>query len=368
MALVTVEDILSYLGHDAEQDAFWVYYSGAAATATVQISLDHLILIHDAVTDANWDLSLAAYDTVGELVAAINVLAGWEAGIFCHSSSDSADLKETGMLDALGEENEQTLIITGDYLISQLLARAEDFLNRLCRRTLEETEYTHERYDGGVQKIFLRNWPVTEITQISSSKAGVIRVRYTSTTAYNAFVIVTTTGVILEVDGTPIAEKTFAALTTLQTMAASINGEAGCEATVASTNYNSYPSSQLFRKLNRFALNQYIYLEIPDEPIDGYEVEYDTGILRFDPTFSSGWRNIFVTYKAGYVAGSIPASLQQIVIALVKYKYNLIGKDPTLKSETIGRVYSYTMGDLEKALSSAGLLEEINLFKARVVQ
>lgn len=371
MALVTVDDVLSYLGHDAEQNAFWVYCSdGTAATATVQVALDRLILQRNGIDVVNWDLTLAAYDTIGEVVAAINVVANWEAGIYCHPSSVSIDLLETGQLDALGAVNQQTLLITGDYLIAQLIARAEDLLNRVCRRTLESTEYTHERYDGGEKKIFLRNWPVSEVTQISSSKLNAVRVRYTSAAAYNAYMIVSTTGIMLVVDGvaTPPAEITFAAQPTLLAMATAINAVAGWEATVAAVAYNSFPSSQIFRKLNRFALNQFVYLEIPDEPIDGYEVDYDTGILRLASGFIWGWRNIFVTYMAGYLAGAIPPSLQQIVIELVKYKYSLIRKDPGLKSEKIGRVYAYTMGDLENALSASGLMEEINLFKARIVQ
>ena len=370
MALVTVEDVLSYLGHDAEQDAFWVYCSDpAATTATVQVALDHLILQLDGADVVNWDLTLAAYDTIGEVVAEINLLANWEAGIFCHSSSVSIDLLETGQINALLAPNEVTLRITGDYLISQLIARAEDFLNRICRRTLESTEYTHERYDGGEQKIFLRNWPVTEMTQVSSGKVNAIRVKYTSTTAYNAYMIVSTTGVTLVVDGTAvIPEITFAAPATLLTVANAINAVAGWQATVAAPAYNSYPASQIFRKLNRYALNQFVYLEIPGEPIDGYEVDYDNGILYLPSTFSSGWRNIFVTYMAGYAAASIPASLQQICIELVKYKYNLIKKDSALKSEKIGRVYAYTMGDLTSVLAATGLLDEINLFMARIVQ
>jgi len=365
MALVTVEDVLSYLGHDAEQDAFWVYYSGAAATATAQVALDRLVLIHDAVTDANWDLTLAAYDTVGELVIAINAVAGWEAGIYCHSSSVSIDLLETGQINALGAANEVTLRITGDYLIGQLIARAEDFLDRLCRRKLESTEYTHERYDGGVKKLFLRNWPVSEVTQISSGKVNAIRVRYTSTTAYNAYMQVSATGVTLVVDGNPAGlEITFVAQPTLLAMATAINALAGWTATVANSTYNSYPSSQIFRKLNRYALNQYAYLEIPDEPIDGYECDYDSGILRLSSGFIWGWRNIFVTYMGGYVI--VPPALTQIIIELVKYRYSRKDKDVGLKSEKIGRVYAYTMGEAEKALAGTGLMEEINLFKSRV--
>ena len=378
MALVTVEDVLSYLGHDAEQDAFWVYCSDATATtATVQVAANVLTLNYTdslgVAANNTFNLAVAPNDKIGTLVTAINALLApvgvWHAGIFCHSLSVSIDLLETGVLNALLITNEQTLIITGDYLIGQLIARATDFLNRICRRTLEETEYIHERYDGGEQKIFLRNWPVTEVTQISSGKANAVRVRYTSATAYNAYMIVSTTGVTLVVDGTAAGpEITFAAPATLLTVANAINALAGWEATVAAPAYNSYPAIQIFRKLNRYALNQFVYLEIPDEPIDGYEVEYENGILYFPSTFSSGWRNIFVTYMAGYVAGAIPPALQQICIELVKYKYNLIKKDSALKSEQIGRVYAYTLGDMENALKGTGLLDEINLFMARIVQ
>lgn len=367
MALVTAEDVLSYLGHDAEQDAFWVYCSDAtAASATAQVALDRLILQRNGVDVVNWDLTLAAYDTIGEVVAAINAVANWEAGIYCHSSSVSIDLLETGQLNTLLAANEQTLRITGDYLITQLILRAGDFLNRYCGRTLETTEYTHERYDGGEKKIFLNNWPVSEVTQISSGKMNAIKVKYTSATAYNAYVIVSTTGVTLVVDGVAAgAEMTFVANATVLAMANTINAVAGWTASVAATAYNSFPSTQIFRKLNRFALNQDVYLEIPDEPIDGYEVEYESGILRLASGFSWGWRNIFVTYMGGYT--TIPDLLKQICIELVKYKYNLIGKDGSLKSEKIGRVYAYTTGDLDKALGSAGLSwGDIDLFKDRV--
>ena len=367
MALITVDDVLSYLGHDAEQDAFWIHCSDATATtATAHVSLGFLILQRNGVNVAGTPLNLTTLSTITLLVAAINAIANWEAGVICHPSSVSLDLLETGAINCLLVVNEVTFRITGDYLITQLIARAGDFLDRICGRNLESAEYTHERYDGGEKKIFLKNWPVSEVTQISSSKMNAIKVKYTSTTAYNAYVIVTATGVGLVVDGTAsVVDLTFATNTTLLAMANVINGIAGWTATVAATAYNSYPSAQLFRKLNRFALNQDIYLEIPDEPIDGYEVEYVSGILRLASGFIWGWRNIFVTYTGGYT--TIPPLLQQICIELVKNKYNLIGKDTTLKSEKIGRVYAYTMGDFDEALGSAGLSRgDIELFMDRV--
>jgi len=249
-----------------------------------------------------------------------------------------------------------------DEFIELLINNASDFLDRYCGRVLKSATYTHERYDGGERKIFLEKWPITDVVQVSSGKLNAIRIKYTSATAYNAYVKVTTTGVILTVDGTPLAEKTFATYTTLATMATDIDGESGWEATVANSDYNSFPSTQIFRKLNRFALNQYIYLEIPDEPLDGYEIDYDNGILDFSSSFSSGWRNIFVTYTGGY--STVPGALQQICLELVKLKYNQRKEDTGMKSETMGKVYSYTRQDLKDALPP-DLMAELELFKSR---
>ncbi len=367
MALVTVDDVLSYLGHDAEQDAFWIYCSDATAvTATAHVSLGFLILQRDGVDVAGTPLNLTTLSTLTLLVAAINAIANWEAGVICHPSSVSLNLLETGAINCLLAVNEVTFRITGDYLITQLIARATDFLNRICGRNLESASYTHERYDGGEKKIFLQNWPISEVTQISSGTIDAIRIKYTSTTAYNAYVIVSTTGVSLVVDGTAVVlDLTFATRTTLLAMANAINGVAGWEATVTAPDLNSFPSVQLFRKLNCFALNLYMCLEIPDEPLDGYDVDYGSGILRLASGFTWGWRDIFVTYTGGYT--TIPPLLQQICIDLVKNKYDSIGRDTSLKSEKIGRVYSYTMGDLNKTLSSAGLsMGDIDLFKDKV--
>lgn len=249
-----------------------------------------------------------------------------------------------------------------DPFFELLINNVSDFLDRICGRVLKSATYTHERYDGGESKIFLKSWPVSNVAQVCSGKLDVVRIKYTSSTAFNAYVKVTTTGIVLTVDGTSLAEKTFVTYSILSTMATAINSEAGWQATVASSSYNSYPSAQIFRKLNRFALNQYMYLQLPDEPLDGYEIDYDNGILYFPSAFSSGWRNIFVTYTGGY--STVPGALQQICLELVKLKDNQRKEDKGMKSETIGRVYSYTRQDLKDALPP-DMMAELNLFKSR---
>jgi len=107
MALVTVDDVLSYFGHDAEQDALWVYCSDATplTTATVQVSLGFLILQRNGVNDVA-PLDFTVHTTITLLVTAINAVANWEAGVICHPSSLSPDLLETGQLPCLLLANE----------------------------------------------------------------------------------------------------------------------------------------------------------------------------------------------------------------------------------------------------------------------
>ena len=244
-----------------------------------------------------------------------------------------------------------------------LINNASDFLDRHCHRNLKEMTHTLERYDGEGDKLILNNYPISAIVQICNGKLDVIKVKYTSSTAYNAYVRISITGVDLIVDGTPLgSELTFVANATLSAMATIINAESGWEASVLNSDFDGYPSSQLFRKENRFALNQFIYLEIPGEPLDGYDVDYSNGIIYLPSEFSQGFRNIFVSSIAGF--STVPGALKQICIELVKMKYEQRKKDPAMKSEKIGSVYQYTVQDLKDGLPP-DLIAQLDLFIKR---
>lgn len=374
ISLTTVNEFLSFMGIDyLGRSALWVYYDGVSLTATVEVE-DAKIVLTDTVNGAT-DITFVAFATLTAVVNQINTIGGWHAGLIYIGTFASSDLIITGSLDTHGANNKQTLNIKDTHLIEQLINRASDFLNHICGRVLKSTTYAHERYDGGEQKIFLKNWPVSEIVQVCSGKLNVIKIKCTSTTARNAFVGVSSVvvagviagGVYLTVDGVASgAIKTFAGNLLLSNMITAINGESGTgwNASIVSSAYNNYPSDQLFKKLNRFALNQDIHLQMPDQPLDGYEIDYNSGILYLPSTFGSGWRNVFVSYDGGYASTAIPDSLEQICIELVKLKYDQRKQDRNLSSETIGKVYKYTKSDLKDALPS-DLMAELELFKSR---
>ena len=115
-----------------------------------------------------------------------------------------------------------------DDIFERLINSASDFLDRHCHRNLKEMTHTLERYDGEGDKLLLNNYPVSAIVQICNGKLDVIKVKYTSSTAYNAYVRISVTGVDLIVDGTPLgSELTFATYATLSAMATAINAESG---------------------------------------------------------------------------------------------------------------------------------------------
>ncbi len=258
---------------------------------------------------------------------------------------------------------------TEDTLLELFINNASDFIDRYCHRNLASAAYTLERYNGRGRELNLKNYPVTAIVQICQDTLPAIQVRYTDDSKYNAYVEIDQAAEELKLiqDGTTdlTIDLSLAANDTLAELVVAITAQANWEAEIVNTDYNDYPSSLLFTKLNLYCKNQWVNLEIPDTPIDDFDVDYDAGIINLPGSrFSRGFQNIYVSYTAGYT--TIPGTLQQACLEMVQYKYNLPDKDLSVKSEQIGRVYQYTLGDMKKALPDF-LLAEIESFRAVLV-
>jgi len=382
IALVSVDDIIAFLGENAYRSAFWVYYSGALIAgdvSTVQVEDDHLILAHTGDADVDLNLTAAAYDTLAELVDYINAsVADWEAGRLYHSDALTIDLEETGQLGCQESANRQTLRILDKYLIAELINRASDLINRYCHRIFISTVYAYERYNGEGNKLFLENYPVTEIDEVNTSTINAIRITYTSATARNAYAIVSQSGktVSLVHDGAVDGTVNTSVLNddTLAKVVAAINViGGGWAATIMNASYNAYPSTALFNQFNVSCINAYNYLEIPDDPITDYDVDLDNGTIEWISGFSAGFRNVFVSYTAGYLVASVPYALKQFCIELVSYMYGKSKRADTgdLESEKLGD-YAYkkfSMGDLVKvkALMPMEVQNGLDLFKRRLL-
>lgn len=257
-----------------------------------------------------------------------------------------------------------------DDVYQALIGRASTFIEKYTRRNFLSRSYIHERYDGdGGDYLQLENYPITAVERLSIGTLDAIRIYYASSTVFNAYARVSTTGVTLVVEGTAGSELTFVAYPTLLTMANAINGQASWTGSVGNTDYNSWPSSLIYSQQNVYAVETYGYLKVPDEPIYDYEVDANKGLINYSSGFDSGVQNIFVTYTGGFSA--VPDTIKQACCELVKFKFDQSKLDQNLKSESMGdysyaRVDPFTKEGLIKVLPP-DLLAELNLFKRPLV-
>lgn len=355
-SLISVQDYKSFKGisnSEIEADALSLYaIDGTAATVTK--SGDTLTLSKTGGTGAGADaidLTDPLYDTLGELVTYINAKTGWVANLIGWSSASSTDLKNVASANCLLEANTQTLIFYDNYIIERMIDMASDVIEKYLRRKIKTATYKNERYHGGKNTIFLEQYPVTALTQICNGYEDPIRIKNTSG-KFNAYAIVSATGVALNVDGTGVAEKTFVTYATMTLLAAALNAESGWEATAPSSTQGAWPSNLLFVQPNIFCLNQYVYLQCPDEPLEDYTFDLEAGMIYLPEGFVGGYKDVFITYIAGYA--TVPDDIIYGTVKFVALIDDAREEDENMKGEKLGDysyTRNYTSADLKDALS-----------------
>ena len=355
-SLISVQDYKSFKGisnSEIEADALSLYAIDGSA-ATVVKSGDTLTLSKTGGTGAGADaidLTDPLYDTLGELATYINAKTGWVANLIGWSSASSTDLKNVASASCLLEANVQTLIFYDNYIIERMIDMASDVIEKYLRRKIKTATYKNERYHGGKNTIFLEQYPVTAVTQVCVGYEDPIRIKNTSG-KFNAYAIVSATGVALNVDGTGVAEKTFVTYATMTLIAAALNAESGWEASTLSSAYDDWPSNLLFVQPNVFCLNQYSFLQCPDDPLEGYTFDLEAGIIYLPEGFTGGYKDVFITYVAGFA--TVPDDIIYGTIKFVCLMDDAREEDENMKGEKLGD-YSYTRNftsaDLAKALS-----------------
>jgi hypothetical protein len=367
-ALTDLDNAISYLGGISAVDALWIQYVGSSSTATVEVQESNLVLTDSSAHTI--DLTNANYDTIAELIAYINAnLTGWQAGRLCHSDDTVANLLVTGSLDAKGSENQQTLKISSDYLITELINRASSFIERYCNRKLLSRAYTRECYDGnGHTRLMLKNYPVTQVTRISVGRTNAFTVKCSATTY--AFFEVTPTSVKLNRDGTTTT-LTISTYSTINDLIAAINAVSGSywTATLINTDYGSYKASEVLVRPALYCKSpDMVNAEIPNDEVSDFFVEQaeddfnNPGILYAPGGFTAGHQNIFCDYTAGFT--TIPYVLEQVCLELVKLKYDQAKQSFGIAHETLGD-YAYTAKDI-KGLPE-DMRAELDLFKRRIL-
>lgn len=250
-----------------------------------------------------------------------------------------------------------------DTLISALINRATKEIQNYAQRVFISATY-RQFYNGDMDnEIILKEYPVTDIDYVSTSRNDVMYVVNTSSDAHRAGVSVEDSTLAaptmtLEVYGGTNNGSNSITLSdhgTITLLVAAINAlGSGWSATVGASGYANYDPVELIPAGNLHCLTNNAYLQAPAEPAAKFKCDWDTGIITLNQNVSRGTRNIVVKYTAGW--STIPADLEQICIDVVKVFYNARGKDSSVESKKLGD-FAY------KLFSGGGLSLSIEIKK-----
>lgn len=382
IALTSLDEVKAWIestGGSLEKDGIWIYCSqGDATAATVEVKNNELTLIITGGAQAGTnDLAFATYTTITTLVAAINALTGWTAGAICSGSEDPDDLVITGAVSCLGSANEQTLEIVSNYLLTQLINRASDAIERNCSRILKSRNFTRELYFGsGSRELFLDNWPVSRVQRVSVGREDAFSIKNTSTDMNYATVEINRTTMFLIVDGgtnEDSTELTLSDYSTIDALITAINALGkGWSITTISNETDTKKASEILPRPGMYVdSTTQANVEIPDDEVTEYrlinlQTERNYGCL-LRPSVWMPDTEYWVDYTAGY--STIPYALEQACVELVAYKWGRSKRagDDDLKSESFGEGADYkyekfNLADIKTALPPE-LLSQLDEFR-----
>lgn len=228
-----------------------------------------------------------------------------------------------------------------DTEIGWAIDAATDYIEKHCRYKFIARDYTQWIDGTGDSILELPQRPLNSVSQVSTGQVQGMTVKCADTAAAQAFVSVSTTAVTVTIHGGAnegSTASTFASNATLTAMETAIEAVAGTWTVTVLSDYGSMRSSLIRPCGGRFCLDNYASLDIPDQGLTDYEVEFDEGCLIRSSRFPSGESSCFVAYNAGYAIGDLPAEVVQVCRELIAFYFNQVGGEfnPALSGETLG--------------------------------
>lgn len=284
-------------------------------------------------------------------MSSVNVESKFDATISLIGSDNSAakDILHVKDADAQFET-----------LINQICNAANGFCAVYTRRTLVSASHS-EQHDGGRNRIYVDNFPITAISRLATGKLDIMRVQ-NSTDPATATMSIGTTGMTLVLNGSA-STLAFATYTTMTTLEAAINalGNNWSAEIINTSEYGGIATTEL---IPAFGLQcqgtGYAYASTPDQYLDSYEVRPDIGEIYRSAPFPYGYRNIFVDYTAGFTA--IPKDLRDAAMQMVLWLYK------AYEEKRFG-ITSRTLGDgsitIETTDVPKSVIDILNSYKKR---
>lgn len=330
MALITLQEALDFLditaGYftiTANNDVLKLAYDGGASTScdiadgtydgdglatAMQTAIDAALSISSTVAYSSTTRKFTITAPDGHTLAYTHT--GSDAGWTCGFDEDHAAAASITSDNAAGDP---TAIVT------TIKDAAEAWIqNQYCKQTFESTNHK-DLYDGtGDDTLLVDHYPIISVNLLAIGTDDAISVKNTNTGAH-ATVSVSSTAVSLYKDGTT-STLSLSTYSTFTTLVDAINALSGWSAALMSSSYASYPSTLLIPKFGLECINNnYVYLQMPDDGEDDFEVYENEGMIKLYSGFPTGRKNVYIDYTAGYA--TIPNDLKLAVEIIVKYLY-----------------------------------------------
>jgi hypothetical protein len=174
-AIITVDELMGSMGLDRSNlsiNMISIYNSSSDATAATVVKVGStLTLTVTGGVNANttaYDLSAVAYDTIGELITAIETLGkGWVVNRLCQSAQASTDLWNVSV-SVLLVANEEILTGFDTLALEEIINAVSTFAEGFCKRNFTSQSYTEYHNGHGKERLRLNQYPVTAHTSVQS--------------------------------------------------------------------------------------------------------------------------------------------------------------------------------------------------------
>lgn len=220
------------------------------------------------------------------------------------------------LIDAKTIIGDDTAETKNDNTIKRFVNAASVFCNSYTGRKLKSRSLT-ERYSGwGSTSILLKEYPVTAVSKVAVGIRQPMKIQNDSTTTY-ATVKVDSSTLTLNHDGTT-TDLAFVTYTTLSSLETEINAVGDSwEAEVLDSDDDDFLTSEVLDMTARHCLDEYAYLDAPDNYISEYSLDEDTGEIYIPSGITSGFKNVIVHYTAGY--STIPWDIRDACLQIVLF-------------------------------------------------
>ena len=225
-----------------------------------------------------------------------------------------------------------------DTILEKSIDRASDIAERYMGRKILSRAYVEWRDTYGQERIRLFQYPASIIRFVGIGYNAAITVGATNPLDPAVSVTVSDSAIILYrqvAAGTETTTTlTFATYPTTALMATAINATTGFSGSVVL----DLPSRYIRRMSGRTLRNATVNLEAPDQAMEDYLADLDTGVVYGRQL--TGYRSVLIDYTAGYA--TTPDDIEQAVLMIAASLFQGRKRDPNIASESLGG-YSYSL-------------------------